>query len=379
MQTLKGRKKFQWPIVISLGFVIFAVYACQQIPPPPPHPQEPPQIPYYQLMVSPYDTGDPPGTGTYNVGVAPTRWFFKYVDDDHHYGANEIDTYGITVGPEWVDWQNFVRFRDKNGDDSFRWYVQSTIIGMHHSFMTVERRSVLSGDKGSSDPIPQFYENALLKGFDTATVVLAGWRLEFWDPGVADHHINKMGIRIQNVAYDRDAGRIDWTVRSYLSDSNGDDRYVWGYTFLIIAFNDGTVRSENIAGLLVGDTTSYQGTLIAPAGGQSRNKGVALLQGWIFDASVAMFTGDAHIRTNRFWLNSKSFDGSRLSYSIKFRFPFGAQLARVFSVDLVGLYFDNGGIGLYPTESDWAPSGWPGKDYREVRFRYFYPLDFPVP
>jgi hypothetical protein len=43
-----------------------------------------------------------------------------HVDKAHHYGANELDTCGITVGPEWVDWQHFVRFRDKNGDDSYR-------------------------------------------------------------------------------------------------------------------------------------------------------------------------------------------------------------------------------------------------------------------
>jgi hypothetical protein len=378
---LKRREKFPRRIVISLFLIIFAAAGCQQLPPsPPPPPQEPPQIPDYQLMVNPFEKGDPAGTGAYHVGVVPTRWFFKYDDDAHHYGANQLDTYGITVGPEWVDWENFVRLRDKNGDDTFRWYVQSTIVGMHHSFMTVERRTVLGGNKGSSDPIPQFYQNTLLKGFDAATVVLVGWRLDFWDPGVADHHIAKMGIRIQSVAYDPDAGRIDWTVRSYLSDRNDDDRYVWGYTFLIIAFNNGAVRSETAFTWLGGSKVTLQGTMQAPAGGQGRNHGIVLPQGWHYDATLGLLNDDAHMRTHRFWLQNQSFDGSRVSYSIKVRFPCcGEQLDRSVSVDLVGLFFDNGGIGLYPTETDWAPSGWPGKDYREVRFRYFYPLNFPVP
>jgi hypothetical protein len=97
------------PILIPIVLTIAAPAACQ----PPAPPQNPIQLPPYQLMVNPYDTSRPPATGTYNVGVITTRWYFKFTDG-HHFGANELDTYGITVGPEWVDWENLVRFRDKN-------------------------------------------------------------------------------------------------------------------------------------------------------------------------------------------------------------------------------------------------------------------------
>ena len=366
-------------ILIPVVFAIAALAGCQQLPPQP-LPQNPIQLPAYQLMVNPYDTSRPPGTGTYNVGVIPTRWYFKFTGDDHHFGAQELDTYGITVGPEWVDWQNFVRFRDKNGDDLYKWYLQSTIVGMHHSFMYVQKRAFLGGDRKSSDVISESYENTQLKGFDAATVVLIGWRLQFWDPGNADHHILKMGIRIQNVSYDSGAGKINWTVRSYLSDKNGDDRYVWGYSYLIIAFNDGAVLSEAYTDLLGDNKPKLQGTMQAPVAGRNRNHGIVLLQGWHYNAFGLAFVGDAHIKTHRLWLDNRSFDGSTISFTADIRFPVGgAEFLRIVTLDLVGLFFDNGGVGIYPVETDWAPDGWPGKDYREVRFRYFFPLNFPVP
>jgi hypothetical protein len=325
-----------------------------------------------------------PGTGRYHIGIVPTRWSFEY-DDPHHFGAHEAFPFNVRVGFEWVEWETFVRWRDRNGtdaDDGYDWYMQHTVLGMRDAFMDVGHHRNLSGSWGY-DEATRSYRSDALKGFDTATVVLAGWRLEFHDPSqdpaTADRHIRLMGLVLSDVVYDREAGRLDWKVAAHLSDQNGDDRFLWGYRYLVIAFNEGEAVGASIRASLDGNRT-LSGRVDAPAGSPARQHAVVLPQGWLYqpDPTILDFEGnDSEVRTHRFHLRPVSFDGNMIRFDADMKFPDGAP--RLVDLSVVALFFDDGGSALHPPESEWAPGGWPARHWRELGFRYVYDGDFPLP
>jgi hypothetical protein len=264
---------------------------------------------------------------------------------------------------------------------------------MNHSFMARKSRHFFGGDWGRSSLKEQSYENPFLKGFEAATVVLIGWRFDTWDPGTKDRRVHRIGIRIRDVVYDSNAGKINWTVQSQLS---GDAvfRYVWKYTYLIIAFNKGVVKSHTISNttgdnwdtLYTYGSDDVYGRIPAPEGGKNRKNGTILLQGWFIDI---MGLPDEKLACNFFCIRNlynkygppiddKDFS---IDYYVDAFFPMwpksenNTEIFRYLDVDVAALWFDDGGIGWVYGKDGHQPDG----ECKEVSFRYYYDPSFPVP
>jgi hypothetical protein len=328
---------------VALAALVVSISACQ--PPPPP------DLPDWQLMVNPFPTPAAPGTGSYNVAVVPTTWTFRFTNGNHHLREHSLRPKSIQLNRAecWMDWYSTMTFHDKNWDDPVKWQVQYTIVALPNSFMHYGEGKAIKQDGG-----PHSFDASLtregLKGFDAATVALIGWEFGYWDK---DHHVRKMGVRIKDVAYDPNEGKVSWTVRYAFADKNADDDIYWRYDFLVVAFNDGeaipyTIREKRRA-VNVGRTVQL------PQG--SRQKVAVLPQGWFYDAD----SDDEHVRRHDYRLTANaSPDGNAVYFTPEVFFPRGRLTTdlntgevfiwpEILELDVVALFFDNGGVGHYPS------------------------------
>ena len=329
-------------------------------------------------MINPFSEPADPGVGTYNVGVVPTRWSFEFTNGDHHLREHglRVESVHLNWGDCWVYWFSRMSFCDKNWDDPVDWQAQYTIVALPHSFM---RYGVAKGIKSSGGP--HSFESGMtdpaLKGFDAATVVLAGWQFGFWEK---DHHIRKMGVRIKDVVYDSEQGKLSWNFEHTFGDKNGDDDIYYRYYFLVIAFNNGEAISHTIKEQSRTGSSGY--TITNPAG--SREKEAVLPQGFFYEINE---DGDLHVLCHDFntvVIPSPQGNGVYISPMVFFpdRILVDFGTGRIgyspnLELDFVVLFFDEGGVGKHPSD-EWMQSNVYQTEWGGVAWRsYVYALDPP--
>ncbi len=189
--------------------------------------------------------------GRYNVALAPTAWRFRFRDE-----AQNLEELGLRTDnirhchqrTRELTWDTHGEFVDEDPSDPFKdpykWGFNYTIAEMHDSFMRYGNKGYRSEDP-SEQPNRTFTDSFIseeLKCYDAVTVVLRGWRLRFLN---GDHHLRRAQIRISNVQYNWETGKVSWDVRARLADKNNDDPYEWKYQWLIIGCRDCQIKAAH--------------------------------------------------------------------------------------------------------------------------------------
>lgn len=82
-------------------------------------------------------------------------------------------------------------------------------------------------------------------GYRFATVLLGGWRFDFKEEGAGtDHHLQRIGLRIENERFDPGTHTLRWDVRASYCDEkfdSEDDYFHFVYRYVVLAFRDAQV------------------------------------------------------------------------------------------------------------------------------------------
>lgn len=158
------------------------------------------KVPQVSLMADPWSTHhSDPGTGSYNVGISPILWLYRFADGSSNALKDQQLRFtfkGFDRGEGWVRWNTNMRFNDNDAREPFNCYVQFAIMGLPHSFVQYGESPIAAETSGGPNARPLSVQAEGLKGFDAAAVVLTGWRFGYWNE---DHNVERMGIRLSTL------------------------------------------------------------------------------------------------------------------------------------------------------------------------------------
>jgi hypothetical protein len=318
----------------------------------------------YQLWIGPYQSSNPdPGTGLANATVVPIAWRLSLQGYSRHISTLYFKTDILSTSPG-ISWEAHFNAQDKDRDDPCYWNAKYGVLGIQNSFIIHSSTGILSS-KGNTDSRSLSYINSRIRGFDAATVVLVGWRFGFWN---GDHHLRSIGVRIGDVRYDSEQGKVSWTITSDFGDKQYDDpedQYYWECQYAIIAFNNGVAISKSISHLTENPVTEC--FLYAP--GENWGRAALLLQGW---RTTLSSPGDVHLGALEIDIARWNWVGtSGISFYPDVRFPdnlcgsidndepFRPCIPN-YELDVVGLFFRSGATMItFPQDNMYEQTaGW---------------------
>lgn len=219
-----------------------------------------------------------PPADTYTV--IPMGWEFDFTDDDHHIDKHALrnDQFQVDLTAQTASWNTAVTYRDKNGDDDYRWAVA-------HTLLRIPGGVQIDGDSGwlpktSSDTstTSASITRRELIGLEAVTVVLVGWGFDY---SSSDHHIKRLGVWLSDVQFDAASGTIRWNANARYADRNGDDNYSWMYRWKVIGIPGGTAQYVTRSGFDARRNATDLGIALMPPSAGSQAVAVLPL-GWKF-------------------------------------------------------------------------------------------------
>jgi hypothetical protein len=116
---------------------------------------------------------------------------------------------------------------------------QDSLLQIQHGASCVDAKSAISVDNfgtysygvGVEDSVP------IPAAYDSATVFLNGWRMQYKNK---DHEV--LGISTAIVNIEKDENLIRWKAGGILTDQNGDDDFVWCYHYTVLLWDTSTLN-----------------------------------------------------------------------------------------------------------------------------------------
>ena len=186
---------------------------------------------------------------------------FDFKEKDHHIKTIGIDLKNIRFerSTGTISWDTDVVFRDKNGDDNYRWKYRYGVLAFNNGYLGYERGISITDSSGGDTVKRAEHRSDDLKGpeqryeyegiivwitqlplFDDFeyTLLPLAWKFRF---DSKDHHIKKTNLTFRNITYYAN-GKVDWDAHVTYADKNGDDPYKATYSVAVVGFKSGEVR-----------------------------------------------------------------------------------------------------------------------------------------
>jgi hypothetical protein len=170
-------------------------------------------------------------------------WKFDYTSRDHDVNelAVVIRKESFDTGTGNLNWSATLDYADKNWDDDYNWWLwdvgfASPDIAEITSPLPPAPNRCGGGEcslRGETVTIPQ--------GYDQAVVFLTGWKFDYTDP---EHHVNEVGVRIENQEVNVASRVLTWDVVVDFLDRNGDDEYEWQYSYTVVGVRSAQVQRD---------------------------------------------------------------------------------------------------------------------------------------
>lgn len=170
---------------------------------------------------------------------------FDFQSDDHDINELSVRILNEDFNPPTriLNWNTTLDYADQNFDDDYDWWL------WYAAFSSPNMVKIL----GRDDPVINSCDGgqcgltgesvSIPTGYDYAVVFLRGWKFDYTNE---DHHLDEVGIRIENQEFDPDSQTLSWNVVVDYFDKNADDDYEWQYWYTVLGFQSAeVVRQEN--------------------------------------------------------------------------------------------------------------------------------------